>query len=227
MKIILTGATGMVGKGVLMRCLDDPRVSEVLVLARQPSGVRHAKLKEVVHPDLLALAPVADGLSGYDACFFCLGISSVGMDKESYRRTTEDLTLHVAGTLLPRNPGMTFIYVSGSGTSSAENSRLDWANVKGRTENRLLHMGFKAAYMFRPGIILPKRGARPKAGWIAATYFLLGPLFGLLRPLFPKAILDTDIIAQAMMEVSLNGYPKPVLEAADIAEAGAALKGHA
>ncbi len=220
MKIILTGATGMVGEGVLLECLDDPRVSEVVVLARRSSGITHPKLKEVLHPDLLDISPVADQLAGYDGCFFCLGTTSLGKSKEEYRRITRDLTLHIAEALLPRNPCMTFCYVSGAGTSSTEDSKLDWANVKGGVENALLGMGFKAAFMFRPGMIVPKRGIRSGTAWINGLLMVLGPVLAALRPVFPNSIITSVAMGKAMLHVTASGYATKILESKDISAAG-------
>jgi uncharacterized protein YbjT (DUF2867 family) len=220
MKIILTGATGMVGRGVLLECLDDPRVSEVRVLARRSSGITHPKLKEALTGDLLDVTSVADQLKGYDGCFFCLGTTSLGKSKEKYRMITRDLTLHIAETLLPRNPGMTFCYVSGAGTSTTEDSKLDWANVKGGVENALLSMRFKAAFMFRPGMIVPKRGVRSGTAWINGLLVVLGPVLMALRPVFPGSITTTVAIGKAMLNVTANGYAKHILESRDITALG-------
>jgi len=220
MKIILTGATGMVGKGVLLECLDDARVSEVLVLARRSAGITHPKLKEVLTPDLLDITPVADQLAGCDGCFFCLGTTSLGKSKEEYRRITRDLTLHIAEALLPRNPAMTFCYVSGAGTSTAEDSKLDWANVKGGVENALLRMGFKAAFMFRPGMIMPKRGVKSATAWINGLLVVLGPILMALRPVFPDNITTTVAIGKAMLNVTANGCATRILGNKEIAAMG-------
>jgi uncharacterized protein YbjT (DUF2867 family) len=220
MKIMLTGATGMVGKGVLLECLDDPRVTEVLALGRRSAGMSHPKLKELLHGDLLDVAPIAERMTGYDGCFFCLGTTSLGKSKEEYRRITRDLTLHIAGILLPRNPAMTFCYVSGAGTAGDGHSKLDWANVKGGVENDLLRMGFKAAYMFRPGMIAPKRGVRSGTAWINGLLIVLGPVLSALQPVFPDTITTTVAIGRAMLNVTANGCAKAVLENKDIAVLG-------
>jgi uncharacterized protein YbjT (DUF2867 family) len=220
MKVIITGATGMVGKGVLLACLGDKRVSHVLTLGRSVVGISHPKLTELVHDNLLQIGPIADKLSGYDACFFCLGTSSMGVSKEEYRRITHDLTVHIAQVLLTRNPGMTFCYVSGAGTASAEKSSMDWANVKGRVENELLRMGFKRAFMFRPAMILPEGGVRSRTGWVNALYIVLGPLFRVLMPMFPGSITTTTILGRAMVRVALEGFARPVLEGKDISAVG-------
>jgi uncharacterized protein YbjT (DUF2867 family) len=220
MKVIITGATGMVGKGVLLACLGDGRVTEVLTLGRNVVGISHPKLTEVVHENLLQLAPVAERLSGYDACFFCLGISSVGVSKEEYRRITHDLTLHVAKVLLAGNPGMTFCYVSGTGTATAEKSSMDWANVKGRVENELLRMGFKRAFMFRPAMILPEGGVRSRSRMVNVLYAALGPLLRVLKPVLPGSITTTTILGRAMVRVACDGFARPVLEGKDITQVG-------
>ena len=171
MKVIITGTTGMVGKGVLLECLEHPAITGVLLVNRRPVGVQHPKLKEVIHKDFYDLSPVKAQLQGYDACFFCLGVSVVGLTEEQYTKTTYDLTLHFAETVI--NPRMTFIYVSGTGTDSSEQGRTMWARIKGRTENALLKMPFKAAYMFRPGIILPMKGVRSATSWYNAITAIL------------------------------------------------------
>ncbi len=220
MKVIITGATGMVGKGVLLACLGDPRVTQVLALGRSVMGLSHPKLIELVHDNLLQIGPIADQLAGYDACFFCLGTSSMGVSKEEYRRITHDLTIHMAKVLLSRNPGMTFCYVSGAGTSTSEKSNMKWANVKGRVENELLRMGFKRAFMFRPAMVLPEGGVRSRAGWVNSVYAVLGPLFRVLKPLFPGSITTTTILGRAMVRVALQGFARPVLEGKDISVVG-------
>jgi uncharacterized protein YbjT (DUF2867 family) len=220
MKVIITGATGMVGKGVLLACLGDARVSHVLTLGRSVVGISHPKLTELVHENLLQIGPLADQVTGYDACFFCLGTSSMGVSKEEYRRITHDLTVHVAQVLLTRNPGMTFCYVSGAGTASSEKSTMDWANVKGRVENELLRMGFKRVFMFRPAMVLPEGGVRSRTGWVNALYNVLGPLFRVLKPMFPGGITTTTILGRAMVRVALAGFARPVLEGRDVSAVG-------
>ena len=173
MKVILFGATGMVGQGVLRECLLDPGVERVLAVGRSPTGQQHAKLRELLHEHFLDFSNVEAELTGYDACFFCLGVSSVGMDAERYRHLTYDITLAAASTLAKLNPGMTFIYVTGRGTDSTEQGRLMWARVKGKTENDLLKLPFKAAYMFRPAGIQPLHGVRSKTPWIQTS--MTGP----------------------------------------------------
>jgi uncharacterized protein YbjT (DUF2867 family) len=186
-KVVIFGATGMVGQGVLRECLLDPDVESVLVVVRNPSLPQHDKLREIVHQNVSDLSAIEDRLSGYEACFFCLGVSSVGMDEETYRRVTYDLTVSVAHTLVKLNPTMTFVYVSGSGTDSTERGRSMWVRVKGATENALLQMPFKAVFLFRP-------------------------LYPLWKMLFPKYVTTTECLGRAMLSVPKRGFPKPVLE---------------
>jgi uncharacterized protein YbjT (DUF2867 family) len=216
MKVILLGATGMVGQGVLRECLLDHEVESILVIGRNASGQRHEKLYEIVVTDLFDLSAIHDRLSGYDACFFCLGVSAVGMKEESYRRVTYDLTISVARILSSLNPGMTFVYVSGASTDSTESGRMMWARVKGQTENALLQMPFKAAYMFRPGYIQPLHGIRTKTKWYGAVYAMMGPLYPLWKLLLPKYVTTTECIGRAMLNVAKRGAPKSVLENQDI-----------
>ena len=214
--MILLGATGMVGQGVLRECLLDPEVETVLTIGRNATEQQHEKLHEIVPNDLSDLSAIEGKLSGYDACFFCLGVSAVGMNEEAYRRITYDLTTSVARTLAKLNPAMTFIYVSGSGTDSTERSRMMWARVKGNTENALLQMPFKAAYMFRPGYIQPLHGIRTKTKWYAAAYAMMGPLYPVWRLLFPKYVTTTECVGRAMLNVAKRGAPKSVCENQDI-----------
>jgi uncharacterized protein YbjT (DUF2867 family) len=176
-KIIIFGATGMVGQGALRECLLDPDVENVLTIGRSVTGQQHAKLQEIAQTNLFDLSAIEGRLSGYDACFFCLGVSAAGMNEDAYRRITYDLTIAVAGTLARLNPAMTFIYVSGMSTDSTERGRMMWARVKGKTENDLLRMPFRAAYMFRPGYIQPLHGIKTKTKWYAAFYAVMGPLY--------------------------------------------------
>ena len=160
MKVLVFGASGMVGQGVLRECLLDPEVSVVLSIARSSTGQQHPKLKEIVHKDFLDFASLETEWAGLDACFFCLGVSSAGMSEENYKRVTYDITLAAAQVLAKLNPNLTFVYVSGAGTDSSERGRVMWARVKGQTENALLRMPFRAAYMFRPGVIVPLHGIK-------------------------------------------------------------------
>jgi uncharacterized protein YbjT (DUF2867 family) len=216
MKEVIFGATGMVGQGVLRECLLDPDVETVIAIVRHASLPQHDKLREIVQHDLSDLSAIEARLSGYDACFFCLGVSAVGMNEEAYRRLTYDLTVSVARTLGKLNPTMTFIYVSGAGTDSSERGRIMWARVKGRTENALLQMGFKAVFLFRPAYIQPLHGVRTKTAWYGAAYALMKPLYPLLKMLFPNYVTTTECLGRAMLNVTKRGFPKPVLENRDI-----------
>ena len=216
MKIILFGATGMVGQGTLRECLLDGGVTRVLAVGRSPTGQRHAKLHEIVHADFQDFSGIESQLVGYDACFFCLGVSSVGMEEARYRQLTYDIAMAAATTLAKLNPGLVFIYVSGRGTDSTERGRLMWARVKGKTENDLLKLPFKAAYMFRPAGIQPLHGIRSKTAWVQATYVLAAPLLTLLNRIAPKYMTTTEQLGRAMIAVVRKGYPKPILESEDI-----------
>lgn len=216
MKVILTGATGMVGQGVLRECLRDPAVERVLLLGRSPSGVTHDKVEEIVQPDLYDLAPIADRLAGWDACFFCLGVSSAGMSEADYRRVTYDMTLALAGVLVERSPACVFIYVSGAGTDSSAKGRTMWARVKGETENALLSMPFRGAYMFRPGFIEPKDGIRPRSRVYNTMYTVLRPLFPVLRRLGPGLATTTEKVGRAMIAAARDGYESRIVESRDI-----------
>jgi len=216
MKVILFGATGMVGQGVLRECLLDPGVASVLAVGRSPTGQRHAKLNEVVPDNFLDYSAIESQLTGCDACFFCLGVSSVGMDEERYRHLTYDITLAAARTLAKLNPQMVFVYVTGRGTDSTERGPLMWARVKGKTENDLLKLPFRAAYMFRPAGIQPLHGIRSKTAWYQAVYVIAAPLLTLLNRIAPKYMTTTEQVGRAMIKVARDGYPKPVLESEDI-----------
>jgi uncharacterized protein YbjT (DUF2867 family) len=215
-KVVLFGATGMVGQGVLRECLLDPDVETVLAIVRNSSLPRHDKVREIVHQDVSDLSAIEDRLAGFDACFFCLGVSAVGMKEEEYRRLTFDLTVSVARTLAKLNPTMTFIYVSGAGTDSTERGRLMWARVKGRTENTLLEMPFKAVYLFRPAYIQPLYGVRTKTAWYGAAYAVMRPFYPVWKTLFPNYVTTTECVGHAMLNVSKRGFPNPVLENLDI-----------
>ncbi|MEP7243001.1 MAG: NAD-dependent epimerase/dehydratase family protein [Gammaproteobacteria bacterium] len=216
MNILLFGATGMVGQGVLRECVLAKDVEMVQTVGRTPTGHPHPKLRELMHRDLLEYDSVAARLQHFDACFFCLGVSSSGLKEEDYARFTYDLTLAAAQALVRLNPKMTFIYVSGAGTDSTEKGRVMWARVKGRTENALRRLPFKAVYLFRPGIIQPLHGIRSKTPSYRVIYALAWPLFPLLRALFPKYILTTESLGRGMLNVARRGAPQAVLEAADI-----------
>ena len=208
----------MVGQGVLRECLLDPDIEAVQTVGRSPTGVHNPKLREIVQPDLYHYSSIEAELKGFDACFFCLGVSSAGMPEQQYENLTYTLTLAAAEPLSLLNPAMTFVYVSGAGTDSSENGRMMWARVKGRTENALLRLPFKAAYMFRPGIIQPVHGARSKTTAYRVGYALAKPVLPLLRRLFPRYILTTEEIGRAMIQVAKRGAPKNVLESWDIGD---------
>jgi uncharacterized protein YbjT (DUF2867 family) len=216
MNVLLFGATGMVGQGVLRECLLDSGVARVLTVGRRATGQANPKLREVVVPDLTDLSGIEPELVGFGACFFCLGVTSAGMSELAYTRLTYDLTLAVARTLVRTSPGMTFVYVSGLGTDSSEGGRLMWARVKGRTENALLALPFKAAYMFRPGYIQPRHGVRSRTRWYRLVYALVAPLYPALKALAPGAVTTTAQLGRAMLSVARQGYPTPVLETRDI-----------
>ena len=202
----------MVGEGVLLECLQNPAVEHVLVLTRKPTGRTHAKMSELLAPDLANLSAVESQLTGYNACFFCAGISSVGVSKEEYERITHDLTLAVGQTLLRLNPALTFIYVSGAGTDSAEKNGQHWARVKGRTENELLALPFGAAYMFRPGFMKATAGQRNLLKWYPAIAWL----YPVARRLAPNFVSTMQEVGRAMINAADFGYSKPVLEVRDI-----------
>jgi uncharacterized protein YbjT (DUF2867 family) len=215
MKVMLFGASGMVGQGVLRECLSDAGVDKVLSVGRSASGCTHAKFAEVVLADLSRIEDLGDALSGYDACFDSLGPSSAGMSEADYTRQTYELTLTIANALVARNPAMTFIYISGAGTDSSEHGRVMWARVKGRTENALLALPFKSAYMFRPAAIQPLHGVRSKTAAYRVFYALLAPIMPLLKRALPQYVTSTEQIARAMLKVARDGAPKRVLESAD------------
>jgi uncharacterized protein YbjT (DUF2867 family) len=216
MKVILFGATGMVGQGVLRECLLDPEVTSVLAVGRSPSGKAHAKLREVRHSNFLDYATIEPQLAGFDACFFCLGVTSMGLTEERYRHLTYDITMAAATTLAKLNPGMTFIYVTGAGTDSTEQGRVMWARVKGKTENDLFKLPFKAAFMFRPAAIQPLHGVRSKTAWVQAVIVVVGPLLTFLNRVAPKYVTTTEQVGRAMIKVARDGFPKPLLESEDI-----------
>ena len=212
LRVILTGATGMVGEGVLLECLQNPAVARVLVLTRRPTGRSHPKMHELLVPDLAKLTAVETELTGYDACFFCAGVSSVGISKEDYERITHDLTLAVGRTLARLNPALTFVYVSGAGTDGTEKSGQHWARVKGRTENELLALPFGAAYMFRPAFMKATEGQRNVLKWYPAIAWL----YPVARKLAPQYVSTMQEVGRAMINAADFGSSKPVLEVRDI-----------
>ena len=216
MKVVIFGASGMVGQGVLRECLDHETVSSVLVIGRSPCGLEDSKVEEIIHRDFNDYGPIEDRLGGLDACFFCLGVSSAGMSEEDYRRITFDLAVCAAETLAGLNPEMVFCYVSGAGTDSSERGRSMWARVKGMTENRLLKVPFRETYLFRPGYIQPMKGIRSKTRLYQTMYAVLAPLYPVWKTLFPNLVTTTEKVGLAMIRVADAGFPKPVLETRDI-----------
>jgi uncharacterized protein YbjT (DUF2867 family) len=221
MKIILFGATGMVGQGVLRECLLDPDVESVLSIVRAPSGVTQEKLRERVHRDFFDWSALESELTGFDACFFCLGVSSAGMNEADYTRVTFDLTLAAAKVLAKANPEMTFVYVSGAGTDSTEKGRSMWARVKGRTENALRALPFKAVYLFRPGFIQPMHGIKSKTRLYRFLYVVSTPLTPLVKAIAPGAVTTSEKVGRAMLAVAKRGAPGPIIENRDINALGA------
>jgi uncharacterized protein YbjT (DUF2867 family) len=215
MNVVLFGATGMVGAGALLECLADPGVRSVLVVTRSPTGRVHPKLREVIHADFFNYDGLVNDFAACDACFFCLGVSSIGMHEDAYTRLTYDLTLAAARAMVAANPSITFCYVSGVGTDSSEKGSRMWARVKGRTENAILALGFKAAYMFRPGYIQPIGGVRSKTGWVQAAYNVIAPLYPIIHRVLPNATTTTSNLGRAFIEVARHGYPKTILHSPD------------
>lgn len=218
MKVILFGGTGMVGQGVLLECLRDPGVERVLVVGRRPSGQTHPKVMDLVHADFTDFSSVESQLAGYDACFFCLGVTSAGMSEAEYSRVTVDYTLAAARPLARLNPDMTFIFVSGAGTDSTGTSRTMWARVKGRAENEVRAL-FKNAYAFRPAFIQPLDGITSRTTLYRVFYKVLAPVVPLVRRIAPKYVTTTAELGRAMLRVAREGWAKPVLENADIVKA--------
>jgi uncharacterized protein YbjT (DUF2867 family) len=212
----------MLGSGVQIECLAHPDVVDVLSVVRRPSGVQHAKLAEIVHDDFLDFSRLADRLSGYDACLFCLGVSSAGMTEEAYRNVTLDVTLAVAQTLLAASPVLAFCFVSGAGTDSSATGRVMWARVKGETENRLLELPFGRVWLFRPGYVQPMKGVRSRTRIYNLAYTVLGPLYPLLRRLGPGVVTTTEKLGLAMIRVVRDSASQKVLENRDINELAAA-----
>jgi len=215
MNVIILGSTGMVGKGVLLECINDKRIDKILLINRQSIDVKHSKITEIIHSDFYNFSTIQEQLAGYDACYFCLGVSSAGMDEEKYRKITYTLTLHFAETLFKVNKNMCFMYVSGVGTDSNEKSRMAWARIKGKTENDILKLGFKDAYMYRPGYIQPLNGIKSKTRLYAFIYLLFKPFYFILKP-FKSAVTDTSSVGKSMITVSIKGYSKKILTNLDI-----------
>jgi hypothetical protein len=211
-RAVITGVTGMVGEGVLHECLLHPDVEQVLVISRKPCGISHPKLKEIIHGNFLDFSSIEDQLISYNACFFCLGVSSVGMKEEKYHQLTYELTMHVAKTLIRLNPEMVICYVTGHGTDQTERGRSMWARVKGKTENHLLQLPFKAAYMFRPAYIHPTKGLKNTL----RAYTLIAWLYPVWQFLIPKYVCSLKEVGLAMINVVNNDYHTSILEPKDI-----------
>ena len=216
MNILIFGATGMVGQGVLRECLLAEDVQAVTVIGRSSTGVQHHKLTEIVHADMYDYRSMEARLQGFDGCFFCLGVSSVGMKETDYRHISYDLTLAAAQVLQRLNPGMVFTYVSGAGTDSTEQGRVMWARVKGATENALQQLGFKGVYLFRPGAIIPMHGETSKTPYATTLYKLIKPLLLVLKTLYPNKILTTELMGRGMLNAVRFGAPTAILETGDI-----------
>lgn len=213
LNVIITGATGMVGEGVLQECIKNEQVGKILLVNRKPSGVSDPKVTELLHRDFNDISSVIDKLTGYDACYFCAGVSSIGLKEEAYYALTYTLTLNFAKQLAAANPGMTFCYVSGAGTDSTEKGRLMWARVKGKTENDLVKLPFKAVYNFRPAFMKPTKGAKNVKG----GYTLLAAIYPIVKLLAPRYVLTLEQVGKAMINVSVSGYHSTTVEVKDIA----------
>ena len=215
MRVIIFGATGMVGQSVLRECLIDPRVTAVLLIGRSPADVASDKVIQIVHGDFLDFTSIGPELAGYDACFFCLGVSAAGMGEPAYRRVTYFMTMAAARELTERNPTMRFLYISGAGTDSTERGRVMWARVKGETENAVLALPFDG-YALRPGYIQPRDGVRSKNRLYRNIYRVTGGLYPVLRRVAPKYVIGSDELARAMVNIALDGARQRILESADL-----------
>jgi uncharacterized protein YbjT (DUF2867 family) len=212
LRVIITGSTGMVGEGVLLVCLNNPQVEKILIINRRTLGINHPKLTEIIHSDFCDISAIENQLSGYNACYFCLGVSSVGINKEDYYKTTYTLTMHVAEALSKLNPDMTFCYVSGAGTDSSEEGRLNWARVKGKTENDLMKLPFKQVFAYRPGFMKPIKGQKN----VNRYYKYVNWMFPIGRKFFQNGFNTLQEVGLSMIEVTLAGYTKKVIEGKDI-----------
>ncbi|TWH51917.1 NAD(P)H-binding protein [Sporomusa sp. KB1] len=216
MKVIIFGATGMIGRSVLQECLCDAEVDAILTVGRSVTGIQHEKLKEILHTDLLDLSTIEVDLTGYDACFFCIGVSSSGMKEREYQLVTYDITMAVAQILVKLNSQMTFIYISGAGADSTEQGRVMWARVKGKTENALMRLPFNGVYMFRPAYIQPCNGIVSRTKLYRVMYSVLGSFYPVLKRIFPKSVTTTEILGRTMIKVAKQGAPTPIIESRDI-----------
>lgn len=216
MRVILYGATGMLGSGTLLECLDHPDVEHVLTVGRRPSGVTHKKLTEMIHDDFLDFSAIANDLRGYDACLYCLGVSAAGLSESEYHRVTHDMTVAAADALLEASPGMTFCFISGAGADSSGRGRVMWARVKGEVENHLLSMPFRAVWVFRPAYVQPLKGVRSRTQLYHAFYTVAGPLYPVLRLLGARWVTTTRSVGLALIRAAREGAPSTVVENADI-----------
>jgi uncharacterized protein YbjT (DUF2867 family) len=214
--VLIFGATGMVGQGLLRECLLDQGVRQVTTVGRTASRVQHPKVRHIVHQDLCDYTAIESELCGFNACFFCLGIASAGMKEADYERITFNIPLAAAQTLVRLNPRMTFVHVSGAGADSSERGRVMWARIKGKTENALLRLPFEGVYIFRPGVIQPLHGIASRTRLYRVIYGVMKPVIPLLRRFFPGQILTTEILGRAMLQAARSGAPKHILESADI-----------
>jgi uncharacterized protein YbjT (DUF2867 family) len=221
MNVVIFGATGMVGSSALRESLLDPDVERVLTIGRGPTGQKHEKLRERIVADLTDYSGVSGDLAGYDACFFCLGVSSAGMSEVDYRHVTVDIAVAAGRALVAANPGMTFIFVSGTGADSTGTSRTMWARVKGEAENALFALPFKAVYAFRPSFIRPMHGITSRTHSYRVLYAILRPLVPLVMVAFPRQVTTTEKIGRAMLNVARHGAPKRILDTPDINAAAA------
>ena len=220
MNVLLFGATGMVGSGLLLECIEDPLISRIRVIGRRTCGMKHEKVDEVITSDFYDYSEIEDQLTGFDACFFCIGVSSVGKSEEEYRHLTYDLTMAAAETLLRLNPEMTFCYVSAGGADPSGKSRQMWARVRGELENALAELPFKELYIFRPLYIQPVSGVQSSVKLYRILYATLAPLYPLLKRLIPGHVTTTRTLGQAMIAAALNGAPERVLESREINQIG-------
>lgn len=220
MKVLIFGATGMIGQGTLRESLLDQRVDKVQVVLRTSTNIHHPKFAEILHDNMFDLSPLESQLMGFDACFFCLGVSSAGMKEDAYTHITYTMTKKIAEFLLRLNPGMVFLYISGAGSDRSEQGKVMWARVKGRTENMLLTLGFKKAYMLRPGIIQPLHGIKSRTKAYRYLYSVAKPIIELSRWLFPQYVTTTQELGCAMLNLADGFYPQEILESKDICRLG-------
>ena len=215
-KVIITGTTGMVGKGVLLECLESPEILEVLIINRNPLGMSHPKLKEIIHQNFFDFTTLTDELKSYDACYFCMGVSSIGLSEAEFLHLTYDTAVPFAKLVSEQNSNMVFCYVSGTGTDSSETGKTMWARVKGKTENDILKLGFKQAFAFRPGAIIPLRGIEPSSKMYRTLIKYLKWLIFIIKKVSPNSVVNTTQIGLAMINVTQRGYSKSIIRPADI-----------